>query len=254
MLIQPYPLQGVALHYPSPSAPPSALYPHICCIVTERGIAPQPLLPKKHNPTCDIVGLLLNLGLNAAHQHIPEALSLSMLTLIDDIVGASYDIYNVGLGGGVGFAAEIGFSLDDGRGAYTSANFQAAIDRIHAIARSSLEHGQQYQTSPFSLRFVKASDAHLSMMEGRNTAMIEMDMVTGTYAGREIMYRYETSMYSLGGRPHWGIEFDHVTGSNNLIGKMYPKLDRWMAIYQQFNARRTFDNSFTQRVGFTVLK
>ena len=81
--------------------------------------------------------------------------------------------------------------------------------------------------------------------------MIEMDMVTGTYGGYETMLRYQNSMYQLGGRPHWGLEFDHLTGSNGLIKKLYPKLDDWLAVYRQFNSKGTFNNSFTDRVGFT---
>jgi len=110
--------------------------------------------------------------------------------------------------------------------------------------------GMQYQTSPFSLRFVNASRAQVSMMQGRRTAMIEMDMLTGTYAGPEIMYRYENFSYELGGRPHWGLEFDSLTGNNGLLSKLYPKLDQWLAVYKQFNALGTFDNQFTQRMGF----
>jgi hypothetical protein len=58
-------------------------------------------------------------------------------------------------------------------------------------------------------------------------------------------------MYELGGRPHWGLEFDHLTGSNNLIGKMYPQLQAWLNVYNQFNRKGTFNSSFTDRVGFT---
>jgi hypothetical protein len=36
------------------------------------------------------------------------------------------------------------------------------------------------------------------------------------------MYRYETRMYSLGGRPHWGLDFDNISGSNGLLRTMYP--------------------------------
>jgi hypothetical protein len=191
--------------------------------------------------------------LNAEPWFTPEAIDISLITLVDtNFVAKSYEIYNLALGGGVGFAAEVGFALDDGHGAYVEDNFQAAINRIHMIAQRALDQGKQYQTSAFSLRFVKDSIAHLSMMQGRNTAMIEMDMLTGTYGGAEIMYRYETNMYSLGGRPHWGLEFDSLTGNNALLQKMYPKLNRWLAVYRQFNALGTFNNSFTQRMGFTV--
>lgn len=254
VLIQPYPLDWFKVVDMNPAVAPETYYKDFTCLVTERNIAPQPDDPKGHMPLPDWLGTLLDLVLNAEPLFTPEAVNISMFTLIDDIVDKSYDIYNLGLGGGVGFAAEIGFSLDDGYGAYTNANFKAAIDKIHQIAQVSREQGCQYQTSPFSLRFVKQSRAHLSMMQGRNTAMIEMDMLTGTYAGAEIMYRYETNMYPLGGRPHWGLEFDFLSGNNGLLGKLYPKLSRWMSAYSQFNTLGTFNNSFTQRMGFTVLE
>ncbi len=253
VLIQPYPLNWFKVVDMDPSADPSTYYKYFSCIVTERNIAPQPENPQDHTDMADWLGTLLNLLLNSEPSFTPEALNISLLTLQDSIVGDSYDIYNLGLGGGIGFAAEIGFALEDSYGAYTDANFKAAIDKIHKIAQLSRVQGSQYQTSPFSLRFVKQSRAHLSMMQGRNTAMIEMDMLTGTYAGEEIMYRYETSMYPLGGRPHWGLEFDFLTGNNGLLETLYPKLSRWMSVYSQFNTLGTFNNSFTQRMGFTGL-
>lgn len=254
VLIQPYPMDWFKVVDMDPNAHPSTYYKHFSCIVTERNIAPQPANPQSHTTMADWLGTLLNLVLNAEPVFTPEALNISLLTLQDNIVGDSYDIYNLGLGGGIGFAAEVGFPLEDSYGNYTDANFKAAIDKIHMIAQVSRVQGVQYQTSPFSLRFVKQSRAHLSMMQGRNTAMIEMDMLTGTYAGEEIMYRYETAMYPLGGRPHWGLEFDFLSGNNGMLGKLYPKLGRWMSVYSQFNTLGTFNNSFTQRMGFTVLE
>ncbi len=253
VLIQPYPLNWFKVVDMDPSADPSTYYKYFSCIVTERNIAAQPENPQDHAAMADWLGTLLNLLLNEEPGFTPEALNISLLTLQDSIVGDSYDIYNLGLGGGIGFAAEIGFALEDSYGAYTDANFKAAIDKIHKIAQVSRVQGTQYQTSPFSLRFVKQSRAHLSMMQGRNTAMIEMDMLTGTYAGEEIMFRYETSMYPLGGRPHWGLEFDFLSGNNGLLERLYPKLSRWMSVYSQFNTLGTFNNSFTQRMGFTGL-
>jgi hypothetical protein len=253
VLIQPYPIKGFDLVTMDPNEPPSTYYKYFMCLVTERNIAPPSSQSPTHTSTPDWLGRILNLVLNAEPWFTPAAIDISLLTLIDNnFVSKSYNVYNLNLGGGVGFAAEVGFSIDDGHGSYTEANFQAAIDRIHAIAQRALQQGKQYQTSAFSLRFVKDSMAHLSMMQGRNTAMIEMDMLTGTLGGPEIMYRYETSMYSLGGRPHWGLEFDSLTGNNSLLQKMYPKLNRWLSVYRQFNALGTFNNSFTQRMGFTV--
>jgi D-arabinono-1,4-lactone oxidase/FAD binding domain len=253
VLIQPYPLNWFKVVEMDPAADPASYYKYFSCIVTERNIAPRPEKLQDHTAMADWLGTLLNLLLNEEPGFTPEALNISLLTLPDNITGNSYDIYNLGLGGGIGFAAEIGFALEDSYGAYTNANFKAAIDKIHRIAQVSREQGSQYQTSPFSLRFVKQSRAHLSMMQGRNTAMIEMDMLTGTYAGEEIMYRYETSMYPLGGRPHWGLEFDFLSGNNGLLDRLYPKLSRWMSVYSQFNTLGTFNNAFTQRMGFTGL-
>ena len=256
VLIQPYPLHLLEVVTMDPAVDPARYYRHFNCIVTERKIAEPPTEPPKPRPAMsDFVSRILSLALNKEPWFTPEAINISLCTLKDtDYVNASYEIYNLGLAGGVGFAAEIGFSLESPRERYTDRWFRAAIDRIHLIAQTSRVEGQQYQTSAFSLRFVKASSALLSMMEGRDTAMIEMDMLTGTYAGAEIMSRYETAMYPLGGRPHWGLEFDHLTGNNGLLRRMYPKLDAWLAVYRQLNARGTFNNAFTQRMGFTVLE
>lgn len=254
VLIQPYPIKGVEIVTMDPSRPPSDYYPYFMCLVTQRNLAPAPSSPPKPRAsTPDWLGRLLDIALHVEPTFTPAAVDIAMVTLIDDgYVNQSYDIYNLALGGDVGFAAEIGFSLEDAGGNYTITNFEDAINQIHLIAQRARTVGQQYQTSPFSLRFVDASQAHLSMMQGRKTAMIEMDMLTGTYAGAEIMYRYETNMHALGGRPHWGLEFETLNGSNGVLGALYPELSTWLGIYAQFNARGTFDNRFTQRMGFST--
>ncbi len=252
VLIQPYPMKGLSVIEMDPNAPIAQYDPYFTCLVTRRVIAPAPsTTPKPRTPTPDWLGTLLDLALHAEPQLAPQAIDVSLLTLLDDnYVNTSYAIYDLGLGGGMGFAAEVGFSLEDSSGNYTADNFRAAIDRIHRTAQLARQQGKQYQTSAFSLRFVASSRAQLSMMQGRNSAMIEMDMLTGTYAGKEIMYRYETESYALGGRPHWGLDFDVLTGNNGQLNRMYPQLSSWLAVYQQFNALGTFDNSFTRRMGF----
>jgi hypothetical protein len=254
VLIQPYPMRFLEVIEMDPGQPISHYDPYFTCLVTQRVIAPKPSAPPKPRPdTPDWLGTLLDIALHVEPKLTPQAIDVSLLTLVNnDYVNKSYDIYDLGLEGGVGFAAEIGFSLDDASGNYTQQNFRAAIDQIHRTAQLARTQGMQYQTSAFSLRFVKSSRASLSMMQGRNTAMIEMDMLTGTYAGKEIMYRYETESYALGGRPHWGLEFDVLSGNNGLLKQMYPLLSRWQAVYQQFNALGTFDNRFTQRMGFAA--
>jgi hypothetical protein len=203
------------------------------------------------NVTFEVLVTFLNLFPHL----IPEIISLSLPGLVDEnYVNKSFEIYNLDLNANAGFATEIGFALEDSAGHYTAEHLKAAVDRIHRIAQRARVQGEQYQTSPFALRFVNASSATLSMMQGINTCMIEMDLVTGTYGGPEVMQRYQENMYELGGRPHWGLEFDQLTGSNNLIAEMYPRLESWLSVYGQFNRLGTFNNSFTDRVGFTEIR
>jgi len=265
VIIHPYPIKDGKVIDMDPGAPPETYYPYFLCLVTQRHIVPKPDTISGSSGHRNIISQFLSRFkvsfelvvalLNKFPGLVPFALTESMASLVDDsYINKSFEIYNLGLNQDAGFAAEVGFSLQDDAGNYTTQYFTAAIDRIHQIGRRARQQGEQYQTSPFSLRFVKASAANLSMMNGRNTAMIEMDMLTGTYAGREVMYRYETCMYSLGGRPHWGLDFDCITGNNDLLRKMYTKLDNWLGVYRQFNALGTFNNSFTDRVGFTVFE
>jgi len=262
VLVHPYPMEGFEVIDMDPSLPPEHYYPKFRCLLTKRNIAQDPggLDHRKGHRQAvtqfmGMFGISFELTaalINAIPRLTPEIINLALNGLTDsNYINKYWHIYNLGLNGNAGFATEIGFSLEDEEGKYTSDNFKAAVDKIHLVAQNARINGEQYQSSPFSLRFVKESNAHLSMMQGTNTCMIEMDMVTGTYGGMEIMMRYQDSMYMLGGRPHWGLEFDHLSGSNNLIADMYPHLDKWLAVYEQFNELRTFNNRFTDRVGFT---
>ncbi|MEM8908601.1 MAG: D-arabinono-1,4-lactone oxidase [Bacteroidota bacterium] len=261
VLIHPYPLDGDHV-VEMDTTQPENYYKYFHCLVTERNIVPNPGGPVERKGHRNFFAQLLAMLpisfeilvtiLNWWPKLVPFVITESLLSLQDkNYINKSFHIYDLGLNQDAGFATEIGFSLQDDNGNYTLEHFKAAIDRIHAIAQDARMHGEQYQTSPFSLRFVKSSNAQLSMMQGINTAMIEMDMVTGTYGGPEIMFRYQQNMYDIGGRPHWGLEFDNLTGSNQLVQNMYPEFDKWYAVYEQLNSKGTFDNSFTNRLGFS---
>jgi hypothetical protein len=253
VLIQPYPISGLKLVTMDSKQSISTYDGDFACLVTTRNITPKPSTPPKPRaPMPDWLGRLLDVALHVEPAFSPAAIDISLFTLIDNqYINHSYNVFNLGLAGDVGFAAEIGFAAQDGGGQYTQANFRAAIDEIHRIAQRARQQGPQYQTSAFSLRFVNASKAHLSMMQGQMTAMIEMDMLVGTYASKEIMFRYETAMATLKGRPHWGLEFDAINGSNNAISNLYPQWSKWQKAYSQFNKLGTFNNRFTQRMGFS---
>jgi D-arabinono-1,4-lactone oxidase len=108
--------------------------------------------------------------------------------------------------------------------------------------------GSAYQTSPFSLRFVRASPAYLSMMEGRDTMMIELIQQTDTEGGFELLAAYEDALYELGGRPHWG-QVNGLMGP--AVRALYPRLDDWLAAHAELNASGVFDSPFGKRVGFS---
>lgn len=250
-LIQPYPIAGCSVVDFDPDDP-AANRDDFLCLLTVRDIVPEPTDKPKPRPAMpDWVARLLSIALHLEPAFTPFAVDISLATLVDEgYVNASHAVFDLGLAGGVGVATEIGFSLEGDAGAYTDANFRAAIDTIHRNAQRARVAGEQYQTSPFSLRFVAASDAHLSMMQGQRTAMIEMDLLTGTLGTEEILYRYQTSVRALGARPHWGLEFDVLTGSGDRLASLYPMLGKWLATYRQLNAAGTFVNRFSTRMGF----
>src|SRR5256714_11337052 len=131
-----------------------------------------------------------------------------------------------------------------------AARHSEAVDRIIAVADERRSLGDVYQSSPLSLRFVKASPAHMSMMHGRDTMMIELIQLTRTEGGYELLAAYEEALYELGGRPHWG-QVNTLTGSHGLMASMYPDYGKWLEVYGQLNASRVFDSPFTRRVGIS---
>ena len=175
----------------------------------------------------------------------PQFIDRAMNSLEDeDYINKSYKVLNQGLRQmkTVGTAIEVGFSMDE---------YLDAAERIFEIAEQRAMIGCQYVTSPFALRFVKGSKAYLSMMYGRDTCMIEIPTFTHSLGRVDILQHFQRELYACGGRPHWGLEVDHLTGSNDLIKKMYPKYDTFIKIYNEINYKGTFNNTFTDRVGFS---
>eukprot|EP00794_Sanderia_malayensis_P006884 gene6884-7659_t len=260
VLIHPYPMDGSKVIEMDFSKPPETYYKNFKCLVTKRNIVPRPDNPEgkkghrnffsqlfaRFELSFEIIVELLNLVPDAT----PFAIDEAMNGLVDEsYINKSYDIYNLGLNQDAGVATEIGFPIQTKEETYTKEYFVKAVDKIHRIGQNSRINGNQYQTSPFALRFVKSSNAKLSMMHGANTCMIEMDMITGTYGTQEIMKRYQNAMYKLAGRPHWGLQFDNIPP--NVIPAMYSQFKEWVRVYKMFNSKGTFSSPFTDRVGIT---
>ncbi|MGH2460688.1 MAG: D-arabinono-1,4-lactone oxidase, partial [Chloroflexota bacterium] len=222
------------------------------CLITRRNPTPEPTGPPIDQPRRNfLVELAASIpGANDALLAVLDAYPPLTPTVIDQAMGAlardyvdrSYRVFNIGMANDVpAYGSEIGFSLD---------RYLAATERILAIADQRQQVGSAYLTSPFSLRFVRAATAHLSMMYGADTCMIEFPMLDGTFGGKEILEEIETELYAYGGRPHWGL-LNFLSGASGLIEAMYPMLPRWLEVFHQLSPDGRFANAFTERCGFS---
>jgi hypothetical protein len=163
-----------------------------------------------------------------------------------DFTNVSYRVFNIGTANYLpAYSAEIGVPVDE-RGLHLQ-----AVEKVFEVAARHRDLGNAYQSSPISLRFVRASDALMSMMYGRDTMMIELIMLTHTEGGFELLADYEEALYALGGRPHWG-QVNSLTGSDGLVASMYPRFEDWLAVHRRLNASGVFDSPFSKRVGISV--
>ena len=175
----------------------------------------------------------------------PRLLDGALEALADEeFTGPSHRVLNIGTANLLpAYSSEIAVPLD-GR-------HIEAVERILAIADRHRELGSVYHTSPISLRFVRESRAYMSMMHGRDTMMMELIQMTRTEGGFELLAAYEEALYDLEGRPHWG-QFNTLTGSHDLVRRLYPRYDAWQDVHGQLNASRVFDGPFSKRTGIST--
>lgn len=188
---------------------------------------------------------IINLLLDVAPKLAPAMLRGSVRSLVkDEYDEISFKVFNIGtLNNLPAYSCEIGVPMD-GR-------HIEAVEEIFRVARERRELGQVYQSSPIALRFVKASPAFLSMMNGRDTMMIELIELNGNDGGMELVKAYEEALYALGGRPHWG-HVNTLSGSHDFIAAMYPRLGDWLAVRAALDPDGVFDSPFTKRVGLSA--
>ncbi len=190
--------------------------------------------------------LLINLAVGLRPQISPFLLKQSLKALVnDDYVNISYRVFNIGAANYLpAYSCEIGVPIDE-RGFHL-----AVVERIVKLAAQRRRLGNVYHSAPISLRFVKASDAYLSMMQGQDTMMIELIMATHTVGGMELQAAHETALRALEGRPHWG-QVNTLTGSHGLIEAMYPRYHEWQEVHAELNSSGVFDSPFSKRVGIS---
>jgi FAD/FMN-containing dehydrogenase len=225
------------------------------CLVTTRDLTDGPgrSWRDRHRNTLPelaarvpLTAALLNLVSDLRPSLVPRLLDGALRLLRDSVYAErSFNVLNIGTANLLpAYSSEIGVPFT------AEGKHLAAIECIREIADLHRRVGSVYHTSPISLRFVKASTAYLSMMEGHDTMMIELIQMTRTEGGFELLAAYEAALYELDGRPHWG-QVNSLTGAHDLLPRLYPRLDDWRRVHAELNPSRVFDSPFSKRVGLS---
>ena len=226
------------------------------CSVVRRNLAPEGSAPHPLPPLRRLLTMLAFSGeaqrllVRALNEHpdlVPGVLDGGFLQLVTGAqpnLEASYKIYNLGdVNKADVTAIEFAFPLEHGV-------YLAAIDRLIEVVAQNRVRGL-YQNGPLALRFVKASSAYLSMMQGRDSCTCEIAMLNGTRGGDDMLLSYEQAMYEFQARLHWG-QRQELTGSPGWFESAYPKAGAWLEVYRELNADGVFNNHFTDRMGISV--
>jgi FAD/FMN-containing dehydrogenase len=161
----------------------------------------------------------------------------------DEYDEVSYRVLNIGAANVLpAISSEIAVPMD-GR-------HLEAVDAVIEVAREHRRRGI-YQSSPIALRFVRASPASLSMMNGRDTMMMELIELTGVSGADELIAAYEARLGELDGRPHWG-QVNSLGGDREQLRSLYPRYDAWLAVRRRLDPGGVFDSPFTRRVGISA--
>jgi hypothetical protein len=108
-----------------------------------------------------------------------------------------------------------------------------------------------HHTAPVSLRFVRNADAYLAMQQGRDTTMMEIDVLAGQYGVEELLQANERHFIgSLGARPHWGLDRNVLCDARE-VGALFPEWPKWKDVYDRRNVGGVFDGRVTDRLGIS---
>jgi L-gulono-1,4-lactone dehydrogenase len=225
------------------------------CLVTTRNITAnpshKPLDKRTRNWAVEAASAfpltpgILNLVVDVKPSLSPRMLEDSMRALVKkEYDNVSYKVLNIGTANLLpAFSSEIGVPMD-GR------HIEAA-DALIRVAAERRKLGDTFQSAPISFRFVKASSAYMSMMQGRDTMMIELIQLSRCDGGYELNAAYEQALNQLGGRAHWG-QVNTLSAAEGVLATMYPRYHDWLDVHRRLNSSGVFDSPFTDRVGIST--
>jgi hypothetical protein len=164
----------------------------------------------------------------------------------------TYHVWNAGSGKlkSFGTAIEFAFPVD---------RIPGILDLLFAFLDHAGDRGLGfYFNAPIALRFVRSGKAFLAPnyeigSEGKKISewcYIEILRVNSKNAEddkKELeLYQHIQKMFaSMGGRPHWGLNFN-MDLSQEYLRTIYPKFDLWVKAYHKFNKTGVFENALTR--------
>jgi len=190
----------------------------------------------------DTLGILMD-GLPIVSPYVINV-ALLIFQQADGKNDAAHKILLLGSPKNAGYACEFGYPIikptSDIHSIYTPSTITNLNDHI-ILNAFQMRLRDLWQTFPYSLRFVKNSIAHLSMMNNQVTIMCEIALCikTGVQDGEYVVMKavQEAVSQTPDVRFHWGLYFGSVVGHFD----DYPDtIDDWRMAYLGFNSKRTF--------------
>lgn len=242
------------LHYELLLCPYAINDSHSCLVTTRVPTPPRTTAPRdklKRHAINELVssffltGLVLRALFNWFPRGTPARVDKAVRALKDDeYSNKSYKVFNIGTANRLpSLSAE--HAVPMANDAYIE-----AMDALLKSASLSATAGDIYQSGPIAVRFVRGTQALLSPMFERDTAMFEIITVGGTRGSEEIMFRYEEVLRAFEARPHWG-QVNHLAGSE-AVGALYPSFERWRRVRGMLDPEGRFSNPMTTRLGMDL--
>lgn len=197
-----------------------------------------------------------NLQRNKIPKRLDDALKM-LPTTFGNRTGRYFDILKLPQTKSAGYASEYMVPLKPGseeakhmwseNGTYNPKFFIEAMETIFKQVQKGVD-AKQYATGPISVRFVKKSGAHMSMMQGHDVASIEICSAKHTSWSLGYYSRYAEALdEKMPIRAHWGLHFPGTHGT--LTESHYPKLNDWRQKLAEFDSKKMFENKLTKQFG-----
>ena len=190
-------------------------------LLTKRWISTEELTPSQHRAEKgsallqqlavtfqDVIEGVVNASPKLAESTLNTALEAQ---LDEEYINISHKVFNIGaINNTRVYAIEIAFPLNE---------IVRAIEEQFEIIRE-LREDNIVQMAPLAIRFVKSSDATISMMHGRDTAMMEIINLQGLRGIEKYFKRHQDRLLDpneYDSRPHWGLDLNYFKGADSII-------------------------------------